>query len=270
MRSLSRSLCVLLCFSVVNAAYAESEDLRKSLKRLRSPAAKRAASKFLAAEKELAKKFNEQVSKLYATLNSELEGALQESTASKDFKELQRILDARKVLEESGEGIIPAPEHNAGQLLARIAKLERQLEEQKNQHSKPVVKKKIPASAKPFNGHVYFIFDRKVTRHHASLLCEQLGGYLVRIESSEENDFIKQYILSQEAPASYYWVDGSDAFEEGAWVFNDGKPMTYFNWSVKEPNNYAREHAICLTKRSGWDWGDYDASSRIQYICEWD
>ena len=265
------SLFIFLGMTVCAAslASAENDQTKRLLKRLRLPLAKKAASDYLAAQKKLSQQYGNQVIKLREQLNSELEVAVTEATSSKDFNELQNILDAREVLQETDKDSPPLQEDD-NSILAANAKLRREIESLKRQ-AKKKVKQNIPAGAVQFGGKTYFVFEQEVTWHHADKLCKQLGGYVVRVESQAEHEFLKGMLNSIENASPYYWIDGSDAAEEGTWIFSNGKPMDYLGWSAKEPGNWANaEHNAYLYRKNQWQWGDFSASGRRPFICEWD
>ena len=217
----------------------------------------------------MSQQYADQLIKLREQLNSNLESAVTEATSSKDFKSLQNILDAREVLQETDEDTPPLQEDDKN-LLAANAKLRREIESLKRQ-AKKKSKQNIPAGAIQFGGKTYFVFQQEVTWHHADYLCKSMGGYVARVESLEEHEFLKNVLNSIENASKYYWIDGSDAAEEGTWVFSNGKPMDYLGWSTKEPGNWAdAEHNVCLYRKKQWQWGDFSASGRRSFICEWD
>ena len=129
---------------------------------------------------------------------------------------------------------------------------------------------KIPAQAVEFGGHHYFLFNRTVTWHMAMQACENLGGHLVRIETPDENQFVKQ-LAKQGSRSEGCWIDGSDEAKEGVWRFSDGRRMVYTSWPHGEPNNVGTgEHHVALLKIADWNWTDANSSTRGAFICEWD
>ncbi len=126
--------------------------------------------------------------------------------------------------------------------------------------------KRPPRGAIRFAGHRYMWFDQSVTWHVAKRLCEAMGGHLARIESKEENAFIKK--LVENGKHRYYSIDGSDEAVEGVWVFSDGRKVTYTNWDKAQPDVFI-EHSMLIRKGNGL-WHDGYNSHRIGFVCEWD
>ncbi|KAL9963794.1 hypothetical protein ACROYT_G027337 [Oculina patagonica] len=62
------------------------------------------------------------------------------------------------------------------------------------------------------------------------------GAQLVKIESTDENDFIKKEFLALEVN---YWIGLTDAETENDWKWSDGSELTgYINWRSGQPNDY--------------------------------
>ena len=269
MHRLTFFVCLVTVVSTTSSVAAEDDNLRRTLKRLRMASAKQAANDFLTAQKELAGKYSEQEAMLRYKLNSQLESAAQEATSSKNYTELQRILDARETLQNPA-GISTSTTGNSD-LRTKIKSLEREVADLKRSLAKTKGKRKIPRGAIQFGGKTYFVFEQEATWHHADYLCRSVGGYVARIESQAEHDFLKSVLNSPNFTAEYYWIDGSDAVEEGTWVLSNGVPMLYEGWSGTEPGNVRGiEHHVCLVRDSGWKWSDYCGADRKPFICEWD
>ena len=54
---------------------------------------------------------------------------------------------------------------------------------------------------------------------------------LVIINSTVENSFIQNKITHDS------WIRNSDKSYEGTFLWVDGRPMTFTNWEIDEPNN---------------------------------
>ena len=63
---------------------------------------------------------------------------------------------------------------------------------------------------------------------------KKIGGNLVTINNSEENEWIHKTFNITSNPnsslPSYYWTGFNDAQEEGNWVWSSGEKSTYTNW----------------------------------------
>lgn len=63
--------------------------------------------------------------------------------------------------------------------------------------------------------------------------------HLASIASQEENDRLEKHIKDFGLGHEHFWTSGTDQGEEGTffWMAN-GRPITFENWNVGEPNNF--------------------------------
>ena len=74
-----------------------------------------------------------------------------------------------------------------------------------------------------------FLTEKKLTWWEAKEECKQLGGWLVEIESEEQNDEL--YEEARKHNIAEAWIGLSDAAKEGEWVWTSGKKATFLNWT---------------------------------------
>jgi hypothetical protein len=94
--------------------------------------------------------------------------------------------------------------------------------------------------------------------------CVSMGMRLTRVNSDEENSFIR-------STASGYglgrlWLGGDDDDDEGSWVWRDGAPFGYVAWASGEPNDSGGED--CLEMLGGGRWNDLDCGDDRAFVCE--
>lgn len=79
------------------------------------------------------------------------------------------------------------------------------------------------------SGKQYLKTGQSLTFQAGKSLCQSKGGYLLQIDSKEEDDFVEQLTLSAET-----WLNakniGADAKGNGPYVWFDGTPMKFSNW----------------------------------------
>lgn len=130
-----------------------------------------------------------------------------------------------------------------------------------------------------FGGHNYQLMTQPVDGWAAAAAtCKQkFKGYLAHINSAEENAFLYKYTTDNGAKSAYFGF--SDSVKEGEWVWSDGGPSTYTNWSNGEPNaeNPAEDYAMFYWKFTDGTWNDGDFSvarstvgDTSDYLCERD
>ncbi len=129
-----------------------------------------------------------------------------------------------------------------------------------------------------YNGHTYQVFDISKNWIEAKEYCESIGGHLVTITNSDEQNFIGNLVKT--GVKSTYWLGGNDELKFGVWEWITGEVFSYTNWATGEPTNgYAPgpEYYLEMIKSSGkWNDGELNGDSGIYtldnhgFICEWD
>lgn len=140
-----------------------------------------------------------------------------------------------------------------------------------------------PSDAVLFGKHWYKVFTDRLSWDDAKAECEKLGGYLVCIESPEENLFVKNLAIGTDNNARRripYWLGASDVEQERVFRWVNGSQSFYADWKKGEPNNSGGgEHYVGIMPTNfGQDlitperlqWNDYAARERFCYVCEWD
>lgn len=125
------------------------------------------------------------------------------------------------------------------------------------------------------NGHYYKVFSGpnseypQLTWEEAKLACEQLGGHLVTITSSEEQDFIESLDSTTCIGEWSVWIGLSKPEGTGPWTWITDEPYEYTHWADTEPSGDGSCVAM-RTKNYGYGWNDADANTPFAYVCEWD
>ncbi len=137
--------------------------------------------------------------------------------------------------------------------------------------SKPA---QIPSNAVTFQGHQYALMAEKLPWHLAHKQAASLGGYLVRIETPEEYQFLRENLIGD---VKKIWLDGSDEIQEGRWIFANGEPV---NFAAFQLDSCVKDRTCgrSLSNRPGchtiffYHDGilDEPGTSRFQYIVEWE
>nr|XP_022311950.1 aggrecan core protein-like [Crassostrea virginica] len=112
--------------------------------------------------------------------------------------------------------------------------------------------------------HCYFINNTGDTWMNSKTMCEDNGGSLASIRSSEENSWIVDTFLPPWNSAlctNYrwmccgYWVGGNDRDVEGTFVWtSDNSSLGFVNWHSSEPNNLdSNEDCLSLCPDKQWN-----------------
>lgn len=133
-----------------------------------------------------------------------------------------------------------------------------------------------------YNGHAYKLIDSSMNWNSAQAYCESLGGHLVTINSSDEQQFVSN--IASKSSKKNIWL-GAIKNENGKFSWVTGETATFSNWSSGEPSNYDNtENAVMMYTYSNGlvnlgEWNDISAEggtvagftvNDIGIICEWD
>ncbi len=82
-----------------------------------------------------------------------------------------------------------------------------------------------------YNNHYYQLTTSAMTWSQAEAEAVAFDGHLVTINDEQENTWLGSTFCS-----TYRWIGLNDIQQEGNFVWVDGSPVTYTNWSDGEPN----------------------------------
>ncbi|GFN77570.1 Cd209 antigen [Plakobranchus ocellatus] len=118
-----------------------------------------------------------------------------------------------------------------------------------------------------FDGSVYLLSKKneRFSLESKNDQCKEAGGYLVELDSKEEQDFVAQF--SKAAGRSFVYISANDVDKEGTFVqYNSKKPIPQLKWKKGEPNNYAGGEDCANINVYGLN--DLDCSRSSRYLCE--
>ena len=91
-----------------------------------------------------------------------------------------------------------------------------------------------------FNGSSYYLSDQRLTWQDAKIAAEQLGGYLVSINSEEENNFLGGLPVEDLSPT--YQIAIGLIYENEIYSWLDGTTAEFFSWRSDMPRGYYRSN----------------------------
>ena len=107
----------------------------------------------------------------------------------------------------------------------------------------------------------YLFQDRNSSWYESKRECKKSGGYLVEVDSQEEQEALIGEITSRgwDGDTHFgFWIGLTDIFHDGTWVWDNlGKPLDFSNWASGEPNNW-RGVQHCAVMKLGGDIGEWD------------
>lgn len=123
-----------------------------------------------------------------------------------------------------------------------------------------------------YNDHRYEVYSNSVDWQTAKHFCEQKGGHLVTITSTDENNVIKNNV--RDLSNDRYWLGLTDISLQSKWKWITDEPFSFKNWSNGEPNNTAGIETYSEFNASNGSWNDLRGfaciSLNIGFICEYD
>ena len=128
-------------------------------------------------------------------------------------------------------------------------------------------------------GHRYQLIDTSMSWTEAEEYCESLGGHLVTVNSSDEQQFIVDNLLTIGTKNAYFiGMYRDDIDSDWKWVTNES--TEFFNWDKGEPSytddNYVYMYGSNYNSGSWKNTQNYVEDStefstaNIGYICEWE
>ena len=82
----------------------------------------------------------------------------------------------------------------------------------------------IPAEAVSFQGHRYHLIENKVPWHQAEMDAAAMGGYLIRLESTAEHDFVISWLKELNC-GFHVHIDGTRFLDGETFLFSDNREM---------------------------------------------
>jgi hypothetical protein len=107
----------------------------------------------------------------------------------------------------------------------------------------------IGESSYTYNGHTYLLTTTPKTWEEAQLEAQQYGGNLVTINDTAEEQWLKTTF----GTAQYLWIGLTDKDSEGNFVWVNGEPVSYTNWSPSQPDNWNNEDYVHLSFDGKWN-----------------
>ena len=138
-----------------------------------------------------------------------------------------------------------------------------------------------------YQNHTYALTNKCVTWSMAKNLSKEFNSYPVKIDNSEENEFLANYFYKQlndeiDKTSGYSLRIGlTDLSKENDWRWSDNSNPSFTNWAPGEPNNYNfnEDYAEMILKNLNPDkklgtWNDGPGTSEFHTckvtIFEWD
>lgn len=112
-----------------------------------------------------------------------------------------------------------------------------------------------------YNGHSYYRSTGSAFWLTAKANCDAMGGHLVTVTTSAENNFIYNLWPSG-------WIGLTDEVTEGTWKWVTGETYSYTSWNPGEPNNAGNEDYVQFVGSGRWN--DLPNNQSLPYVLEFE
>ncbi|XP_030597021.1 hepatic lectin-like [Archocentrus centrarchus] len=121
-------------------------------------------------------------------------------------------------------------------------------------------------------GKCYYFSTRKSPWNESRADCRAEGGDLVKIDSREEQSFLRKIIQQKmKGDEDRFWMGLTDSAAEGSWVWVDSSPLneSLTFWSSNEPDDRREEDpdGEDCGRMGPMNWSDKSCKSPQRSIC---
>uniref|UniRef100_A0A3Q0SZJ6 C-type lectin domain-containing protein n=1 Tax=Amphilophus citrinellus TaxID=61819 RepID=A0A3Q0SZJ6_AMPCI len=119
-----------------------------------------------------------------------------------------------------------------------------------------------------FNGRCFYYIPKPTSWAVAEKNCMSLGGHLASVHNFMEYHKLQSLILRVSHDYKETWIGGSDAQQEGHWIWSDGTIFHYTNWCPGEPNNLSgQQNCLQMNHSGGKCWDDLSCYNELPSVC---
>uniref|UniRef100_A0A8P4JVY1 C-type lectin domain-containing protein n=2 Tax=Dicentrarchus labrax TaxID=13489 RepID=A0A8P4JVY1_DICLA len=117
-----------------------------------------------------------------------------------------------------------------------------------------------------YKGSCFHYIPTAMTWARAEKNCQSMGANLASVHSAEEYHELQRMIVSITHAYRETWIGGSDAQEEGVWLWSDGSSFNYRhcggfdNWGGKQ-------HCLQMNYGGQKCWDDCQCSYKRPFVC---
>ncbi|VDI35643.1 Hypothetical predicted protein [Mytilus galloprovincialis] len=103
--------------------------------------------------------------------------------------------------------------------------------------------------------------------------CKCLGGKLVELETEEENEFIKNDVMTISSGVAGYWIGGYNFNNDDdlEWLSQPNQAMPFSDWNMEiypQPDGLLTQPCVMIWRGFDFRWGDHWCDRLLSYICE--
>ncbi|XP_031557914.1 lymphocyte antigen 75-like [Actinia tenebrosa] len=109
----------------------------------------------------------------------------------------------------------------------------------------------------------------------AEIYCKHVEtAHLLSIETPDENQLVQQTLRQVRAVYGFrrLWIGASDFYDEGNFIWSDGKPVNFSRWAANEPSGkprgQRRDCAVATITTDDVRWYDEECLMELPFICK--
>ncbi len=112
--------------------------------------------------------------------------------------------------------------------------------------------------------HTYWVCETPVTWEEANTRCLAYGAQLVSVQSSEENTLLHSYAYK----GVNLFLGINDIASESEFIWTDGAPVSFTNWSEGEPNDSGMAEDCGELRGTTGEWNDISCDAARYFACK--
>ena len=132
----------------------------------------------------------------------------------------------------------------------------------------------LPEGAVEYGGHHYLLVNGRVDIEGAIEACEDMGGYLVRIEDVDEFNFVKGLLEDEgtnrqagRGSGDFFWVGGQSDPDSNGWIWDNGETVTLHAWAEGQPPQDDLQRYVVMHRTAG-AWLAITGDETHGFVCE--
>jgi len=189
------------------------------------------------------------------------------SMAESDDSRITKLEEEVKKLKETNEEILKRVSDKPGTVVRRKVV---PIPQKPNEAIKEVEPKEV---VEIYQDHSYRFIPVKKSWHLAKNDASKRGGYLVVLNTAEENVFINNLIMKASAGGRVLtWIGLNNDNEEHKWQWVNGAEFEYSNWGPGEPNSpeECSAHLGLYEENPDWKgkWNNSCSDLQFYYVVE--
>ncbi|XP_063040771.1 galactose-specific lectin nattectin-like [Engraulis encrasicolus] len=123
-----------------------------------------------------------------------------------------------------------------------------------------------PAGWEKYGERCYKFVSTLSTWAEAERFCLLLGGNLASVHSIADYHYIQGLIVTATHGAPLTWLGGSDAQQDGVWLWSDGSRFSFLHWSPGQ-GGVSSEACLQMNYGGGLLWNDIACSVKSPSVC---